>query len=137
MPSASRTDDELLAATDIPALLRYGLTQDAFRTALFGDGAVAAAVTLDRLGVVPRSVAFVAKTVRAGGVRYAAELAEPLPSPEASVVLRGWLEAAAPVARTTEDEARVARWLEAVAEIMGLRRDTRDRNGHAPGTSDS
>ncbi|MBO1334660.1 hypothetical protein [Streptomyces sp. VRA16 Mangrove soil] len=121
----SRTDDQLVADTDIAALLRYGLTRPGFRTALFGDGAVAAAVTLDRLGVVPRSVAYLGKVVRAGGVRYAAELAEPLPSPEASAVLRGWLEEAAPTAGTQEAETAAARWLTTVAELMGARRAAR------------
>ncbi|MYS42626.1 hypothetical protein GTY23_15560, partial [Streptomyces sp. SID5998] len=79
MPPASRTDDEVLATTDVAVLLRYGLTLDGFRTALSGDGAIAAAVALDRLGVVPRSLAYVADVVRAGGLRYAAELPEPLP----------------------------------------------------------
>ncbi|MFJ9816640.1 hypothetical protein ACIRU3_15460 [Streptomyces sp. NPDC101151] len=124
MPSVPRTDDEVLATTDVSVLLRYGLTQDAFRTALFGDGAVAAAVTLDRMGVVPRSVAFVAKVVRAGGLAYAAGLAEPLPSREAAAVLRDWLETAATVT-PPEGEDRVAHWLDAVAEIVGMRRDSR------------
>ncbi|AZQ35818.1 hypothetical protein EJ357_21905 [Streptomyces cyaneochromogenes] len=122
---APRTDDELIAATDIGTLLLYGLTRDAFHTALFGDGAVAAAVTLDRLGVLPRSVAFLADTVRAGGVRYVAELSEPLPSPEASQVLRGWLRTAADVAAGPDAENRVARWLDTVAELIGARRDSR------------
>ncbi|MGW1586962.1 hypothetical protein [Streptomyces sp. NPDC002386] len=129
MPSAPRTDDEVLATTDVAVLLRYGLTQDAFRAALCGDGAVAAAVTLDRLGVVARSVAYVAEIVRAGGLRCAAELTEPLPSREASVLLLDWLETAARVADTPEGEERTARWLDTVAEIIGLRRDTRARSG--------
>ncbi|MFF9277770.1 hypothetical protein [Streptomyces griseosporeus] len=124
-PSASRTDDELLAATDVGVLLRYGLAQDAFRPALFGDGAVAAAVTLDRMGVLPRSVAFVAKVARAGGLAYAAALPEPLPSPRASAVLRDWLETAARAATTPDAERHGARWLAAVAEIMGMRVDSR------------
>ena len=122
---ATRTDDELLAATDIGRLLLYGLTRDAFRTALFGDGAVAAAVTLDRLGVLPRSVAFLADTVRAGGVRYVAELPEPLPSADASQVLRGWLGTAADVVADPEAETRAARRLDTVAELIGARRDSR------------
>ncbi|MFI7408066.1 hypothetical protein ACIBU0_05235 [Streptomyces sp. NPDC049627] len=121
----TRTDDELIAATDVGGLLRYGLSRDAFRTALFGDGAVAAAVTLDRLGVLPRSVAFLADTVRAGGVRYVAELPEPLPSAEASEVLRGWLRTAADVAAAPDAEDRAARWLAGVAELIGARRDAR------------
>ncbi|WEO96845.1 hypothetical protein A6P39_024015 [Streptomyces sp. FXJ1.172] len=127
MPPApeSRTDDEVLAATDVAVLLRYGLTQDAFRTALFGDGAIAAAVTLDRLGVLPRSLVFVAGIVRAGGLAYAAGLPEPLPSPEPAELLRDWLTGAAQTAATPAAEARAARWLEAVAEIIALRRATR------------
>ncbi|MYW41870.1 hypothetical protein GT346_00550, partial [Streptomyces sp. SID161] len=56
-----RTDDEL-ARLDITVLLRDGLTAGPGprRTALFGDGAAAAAVVLDRLGTEPRSVAFLA-----------------------------------------------------------------------------
>ncbi|WP_256257071.1 hypothetical protein [Streptomyces sp. MUSC 14] len=81
-----RTDDEL-ARLDMGVLLRYGLTAPPGprRTALFGDGAAGAAVLLDRLGTQPRSVAFLADTVRAGGLAYAAGLPEPLPHPEAAV----------------------------------------------------
>lgn len=130
-PSPStRTDDELVAATDVPVLLRYGITQDTFRTALFGDGAVTAAVTLDRLGVVPRSLAFVAEIVRAGGLAYAAELPEPLPRPEAAAIVRDWLETVAQAAATPEGEALTARWLDTVAEIIGLRRDARERTAN-------
>ncbi|MFF8402610.1 hypothetical protein ACF1AB_36455 [Streptomyces sp. NPDC014846] len=121
----SRSDDEVLAGTDVTLLLRYGLTEEAFRTALFGDGAIAAAVTLDRLGVLPRSLVFVAEIVRSGGLAYAAGLPEPLPSPEPAVVLRDWLSGAAQTATTPEAETRAARWLEAVAEIVALRRSAR------------
>ncbi|MFI9255606.1 hypothetical protein [Streptomyces sp. NPDC053069] len=127
MPPApdSRTDDEVLAATDVALLLRYGLTQEAFRTALFGDGAIAAAVTLDRLGVLPRSLVFVAAIVRSGGLAYAAALPEPLPSAEPAGLLREWLTGAAQTATTPQAEERSARWLEAVAEIIALRRTAR------------
>ncbi|MER6274857.1 MULTISPECIES: hypothetical protein [Streptomyces] len=121
----SRSDDEVLAGTDVTLLLRYGLTEEAFRTALFGDGAIAAAVTLDRLGVLPRSLVFVAEIVRSGGLAYAAGLPEPLPSPEPAAVLRDWLSGAAQTATTPEAETRAARWLEAVAEIVALRRSAR------------
>ncbi|MFH8736930.1 hypothetical protein [Streptomyces sp. NPDC017964] len=119
---APRTDDEVLAATDVPTLLRHGLARDTFRTALFGDGAIAASVTLDRLGVLPRSVTYVAQIVRAGGLAYAAALPEPLPSREASACLRNWLETAAQAAEAPDDETRAARWLETVAEIVAMRR---------------
>ncbi|MGX1671254.1 hypothetical protein [Streptomyces sp. NPDC055400] len=119
---APRTDDEVLAATDVPTLLRHGLARDTFRTALFGDGAIAAAVTLDRLGVVPRSVTYVAEIVRAGGLAYTAALPEPLPSREASAYLRDWLETAAQAVQAPGDETRAARWLETVAQIVAMRR---------------
>jgi hypothetical protein len=127
MPPApeSRTDDEVLAATDVTMLLRYGLTQDAFGTAVFGYGAITAAVTLDRLGVLPRSLTFVAEVVRAGGLVYAAELPEPLPSPEPAAILPDWLAGAVQTATTSEAETRAARWLDAVAEIIALRRAVR------------
>ncbi|MGN5379115.1 hypothetical protein ACQ4WX_22430 [Streptomyces lasalocidi] len=65
-----RTDDEL-ARLDMGVLLRYGLTAPPGprRTALFGDDAAGAAVLLDRLGTQPRSVAFLADTVRAAWPR--------------------------------------------------------------------
>ncbi|MFJ3642583.1 hypothetical protein ACIPRD_22865 [Streptomyces sp. NPDC090108] len=128
----TRTDDDVLATTDIALLLRHGLVRQPLRTALFGDGVIAAAVTLDRLATVPRSVAYVARIVRSGGLRYTAALREPLPSPEASARLREWLEAAADAAGDdAEAETRAARWLEAVAEVLGLRHDARRRHGRS------
>ncbi|MEJ8669326.1 hypothetical protein WKI71_15380 [Streptomyces sp. MS1.AVA.1] len=41
--------------------------------------------------------------------------------------MRGWLDAAASVARPVEGDEVVARRLEAVAELIGLRRTTRER----------
>ncbi|NLU69173.1 hypothetical protein [Streptomyces sp. HNM0574] len=123
----TRTDDEL-AGSDIPAMLRYGLSfAGPHRTALFGDGAVGASVLLDREGVRPRAVAFLAQVVRRGGVRYAAGLAEPVPGEAAAERVRSWLEAAAPLGRGIEGDETVARWLEAVAEILGLRHSHRER----------
>ncbi|MBG0854518.1 hypothetical protein I2W78_22405 [Streptomyces spinoverrucosus] len=120
------TEDEL-AGLDIGALLRYGLTAapGPLRTSLFGDGAVGAAVLLDRLGTEPRSVAFLADTVRAGGVRQAAQLPEPLPRPEAAALVRDWLESAASLAPGPDTDDTSARWLRAVASIMELRQRTR------------
>ncbi|WP_223281386.1 hypothetical protein [Streptomyces antnestii] len=66
-----------------------------------------------------------AKIVRAGGLAYAAALPEPLPSREASECLRDWLETAAQAAQAPDEEALAARWLETVAEIVGLRRADR------------
>ncbi|MGW1324339.1 hypothetical protein ACWD64_17595 [Streptomyces antibioticus] len=135
------TEDDL-AGLDITALLRYGLTAapGPLRTSLFGDGAVGAAVLLDRLDTEPRSVAYLAEVVRAGGIRAAADLPEPLPRPEAAALVRDWLEAAAsapqdpasqgpaPQGPSIQDPATddtAARWLHAVATIIEVRRRTR------------
>ncbi|MBX7549758.1 hypothetical protein [Streptomyces sp. NPDC004232] len=121
-----RTDDEL-ARLDMGVLLRYGLTAPPGprRTALFGDGVAGAAVLLDRLGTQPRSVAFLADTVRAGGLAYAAGLPEPLPSPEASAVVRGWLAVGTELAAGVTADDTAARWLRAVATLIELRQLTR------------
>nr|WP_249040340.1 hypothetical protein [Streptomyces chryseus] len=109
-------------------MLRYGIPAEGpHRTALFGDGAIGAAVVLDRLGVLPRSVAFLAEVVRSGGVRYASQLPELLPGPAATDVVRPWLEAAGTVARPVVGDETTARWLESVAELIGLRRTSRAR----------
>lgn len=124
-PPPGRTDDEL-AQSDIPAMLRYGLSfAGPHRTALFGDGAVGAAVLLDRQDVQPRAAAFLAKVVRSGGVRYAAGLPEPVPGEAASAMVRSWLESAADVASGPDGDETAARWLEAVAEVLAMRRTAR------------
>ncbi|WP_030943717.1 hypothetical protein [Streptomyces sp. NRRL S-646] len=126
-PPPGRTDDDL-AQSDIPAMLRYGLSfAGPHRTALFGDGAVGAAVLLDRLGIQPRAVAFLAKVVRSGGIRYAAELPEPVPGDEAASMVRAWLESASTAADGIDGDEETARWLEAVAELLGLRHVHRAR----------
>ncbi|MFF7534132.1 hypothetical protein ACFZB2_34195 [Streptomyces bobili] len=124
-----RTDDEL-ARLDITVLLRYGLTAEPGhrRTALFGDGAVAAAVVLDRLGTEPRSVAFLADTVRAGGLAHAAELPEPLPRPEAAGLVREWLRAGTDLVGGVADDDTAATWLRAVATVIELKQRTRKRD---------
>ncbi|MEU3859434.1 hypothetical protein AB0F03_18995 [Streptomyces sp. NPDC028722] len=125
-----RTDDEL-ARLDITVLLRYGLTAEpgARRTALFGDGAAAAAVILDRLGTEPRSVAFLADTVRAGGLARAAELPEPLPRREAAALVREWLRTGTGLAGGVTADDTAATWLRAVATIIELKQLTRARGG--------
>jgi hypothetical protein len=130
--NAVRSDDEL-AELDVATLLRFGLGEGSrMRTALFGDGAVAAAVVLERAGVYPRAVAFLAEIVRSGGAEAAAALEEPVPDEEAGDTVRGWLASAAGVRRTVADDDRLARWLSAVAEIMAIRR-TVTRSGGGRG----
>ncbi|MFF2542790.1 hypothetical protein ACFVUY_09505 [Kitasatospora sp. NPDC058063] len=124
-----RTDDEL-RQLDVSAMLRYGLAfAGPHRAALFGEGAVAAALAADRLGVLPRSLAFLAEVVRSGGARYAADLPEPLPGTEPARLARDWLGSAATTVTTVDGDQLLARWLEAVAEILGLRRDVRGGAG--------
>ncbi|MFE3886071.1 hypothetical protein ACFXPQ_24720 [Streptomyces lydicus] len=132
-PPPGKTDGEL-ATLDVTALLRYGIGfGGSHRTALFGDGAVGAAVVLDRQGVLPRAVAFLAGVVRSGGTGYAAALPEPVPGGAAAALVRGWLESAASVVRTVDGDQEVARWLESVAALMALRLTYRNRTA-GPGT---
>jgi hypothetical protein len=109
------------AELDIPALLRAGLTEESARRTLFGDGAVGAAIVLDGLHVIPRSLTYLASVVRAGGVRVAAGLPEPLPEPAQTAAVRPWLAAAADTVTTVDGDEHVARWLEAVATIVTAR----------------
>jgi hypothetical protein len=115
------TTDAELAELDIPALLRAGLTDESQHQAMFGEGAVGAAVVLDRLHVIPRSLTYLASVVRAGGTTAAAGLAEPLPEADQSEAVRPWLSSAAAVASTVDGDEDVARWLEAVATIVSAR----------------
>ncbi|MEU5978784.1 hypothetical protein [Streptomyces sp. NPDC047315] len=122
MDSRHRTcTDAELAELDFPVLLRHGLAAGELRTALYGDGAVGAAVVLDRLGTQPRSVAFLAETVRAVGLAAAVELPAPLPRPEAAAEVREWLAAAASVSGGVDADDAAARWLKAVATIIELK----------------
>ncbi|MZD06196.1 hypothetical protein GTW43_14005, partial [Streptomyces sp. SID5785] len=117
-----RTDDEL-ARLDLTVLLRYGLTAapGPRRTALFGDGAAAAAVVLDRLATEPRSIAFLADTVRAGGLTLASDLPEPLPRPEAAALVREWLRAGTELSGGVTADDSAATWLHSVATIVELK----------------
>ncbi|MDI6411835.1 hypothetical protein QLX52_23810 [Streptomyces albus] len=120
-----RTTDAELRTYDVSLLLRYGLTPDgAHRTALFGDGAVAAALAVEEAGVLPRALTYLAEVVRRDGLRRAALLPEPLPGRAATALAGEWLTAASSVLGPTdlEGEERVARWLETVATLLALRR---------------
>lgn len=117
-----KSEDDL-RALDVPTMLRYGLAfPGPYRSALFGEGAVSAALAAADLDVLPRSLAFLAEVVRSGGTRYAADLDEPLPGEAATRLARGWLTSAATTATSTDADQLLARWLDAVAEILGVRR---------------
>ncbi|MGW2278699.1 hypothetical protein [Streptomyces sp. NPDC001770] len=128
-PYPPNLDDDELARLDITVLLRYGLTAGPGprRTALIGDGAAAAAVVLDRLGTEPRSVAFLADTVRAGGLARAVELPEPVPGREAAVLVHAWLRTGAELVGGIAADDTAATWLHAVATIIELKQLTRAR----------
>lgn len=123
MASTGSLSDDQLARLDIATLVRDGLASsaEAAHRDLFGTGAVGAAVLLDRIGVVPRSLTFLAQIVRSGGVRYSARLAEPLPEDGQSEAIRPWLKQAATVATGVERDEDFARWLESVATIIAVR----------------
>ncbi|MQY10066.1 hypothetical protein SRB5_01700 [Streptomyces sp. RB5] len=128
MHTPDRTEDEL-AHLDIAGLLRHGLTAapGPHRTALFGDGAAAAAVVLGRLGTHPRSIAFLADTLRAGGLPFATTLPEPLPAPDAADIVRQWLRTAAELDAGPAADETAATWLRAVATIVEVRQLARRR----------
>jgi len=113
-------NDADLADLDIPALLRDGLPHD---PRVFADGAIAAAIVLDRLGIPPRSLTFLAEIVRRGGVEYAAKLPEPLPTSESAELAKAWLQAATEVEWRDHFEGgnTMARWLDAVALLVNAR----------------
>jgi hypothetical protein len=140
MMPAGRTDREL-GELDVPALLRAGLGAGGpAHAALFGDGAIAAAIAADRLGAQPGSLAFLAEVVRRGGSAYAAQLPEPLPGAERAALARDGLDAAGsadtadtadaagpagaaggPASPDPDVDLELARWLDAVAVILGVR----------------
>jgi hypothetical protein len=106
------TTDEQLLDVDVPAAIAAGR--------LSGDPVVAAAIQADRLDVLPRSLAFLAEVVRRGGIGLAADLPEPMPTPDQSALVADWLTAA-----VGGDETRIARWLDAVAVVLDARRAAR------------
>jgi hypothetical protein len=112
------TDAELLSL-DVPALLAV-----AFRagTRIDGTVTVAAALAAARVGTEPRSLTFLAEIVRRGGVGYAAQLAEPLPTPAQCALAVSWLAAAGSGTGDAVRDEAVARWLDNVATVLGVRR---------------
>lgn len=127
--TGSLSDSEC-AAFDIGAMLRAGLTGEnpVAQRDLFSVGAVGAAVVLDRVHTIPRSVTYLAEIVQAGGVQFAAELAEPLPEAAQTEAARPWLAAAAGTGAGVETDDLMYRWLRAVATVLSVR--VSNRRGH-------
>jgi hypothetical protein len=100
-----KTDGQAIGE-DVAALLAAGDYTEAL---------VPAALQADALGVIPRSLTFLGEIVRRGGSGYAAELPEPLPTPEQTALVRPWLQ-------LELDDERLARFLDGVATIIEARR---------------
>ena len=128
------TEADLLAL-DLETLIVSGLPVPSSRAAarLFAEGAVAAAVRADQLDVQPRSLTLLSEIVRRGGVAVAADLPEPLPRPDQSELVRPWFAAALRAGSDVETANRWARWLDAVAAIVTVRRDATPRTGRGAG----
>jgi hypothetical protein len=103
------TDDDA-ARVDVPALLAQGLADDAggLRGELQGEGALAAAVQLERDGVAVEDVALALSRVRSRGLGIDLEPAELPPR------LAAWAAADA-------DHDLLAEWLGLVANLMMMR----------------
>lgn len=109
-----QTEDELLAV-DVPAVIATAMsTAEPARQLLIG-AAVPAALQAARSGARARSMSFLAEIVRRGGITFAANLAEPLPGPEQTKLIRTWL-----VAARGNDQV-FADWLDAVATVLEAR----------------
>ncbi|AGZ45958.1 hypothetical protein [Actinoplanes friuliensis] len=108
-----RTDEELLTV-DVPEVIATAMsTADPARQLLIG-AAVPAALQAALIGTQPRSMTYLAEIVRRGGLRFAAQLAEPLPTTEQTELVRSWL--------AVDGDAHVfAGWLDAVAAILEAR----------------
>ena len=102
------SDDEA-ARVDVGSLLARGLADEtgALRGELQGEGALAAAVQLERAGVHVEEVALALSQVRSAGLGIDVEPAE-LTAP-----LHGWAQGGEPLLR--------AEWLGLVANLMMMR----------------
>jgi hypothetical protein len=123
MSRAETTSDQQLLALDLGTVIADGLAAQAPEQArrLFAEGAVAAAIRADAADVLPRSLTFLAEVVRRGGIAYAAELPSALPAPEQAELAQSWIAAAMPAG----DASTFARWLDAVAAVVEIRRSVR------------
>jgi hypothetical protein len=123
MIRAETTTDQQLLALDLDAFIADGLAAQEPEQSrrLFAEGAVAAAIRADAADVLPRSLTFLAEIIRRGGIAYAAGLPDALPTPEQARLAQKWIAAALP----TGEASIFARWLDAVAAVVEVRRSAR------------
>ena len=119
-----RPDTDLLDL-DVEAAITRGMSwTGAARGALFREVAIAASWQAQDLDVDPYPLSFLARYVRAAGVRGALELPEPLIGAERAELVRGWLSAAITPEPTPADDDLFAQWLDTVALFLAARRST-------------
>jgi hypothetical protein len=94
----------------------------AARSALFREVAIAASWQAEKLGIGPYPLSFLARYVRAAGVRGALELPEPLIGAERAELVRSWMSAAVAADTMPADDDLFAQWLDAVAMFLAVRR---------------
>ena len=121
---APRPDTDLLDL-DVEAAITRGMSwTGAARGALFREVAIAASWQAQDLDVDPYPLSFLARYVRAAGVRGALELPEPLIGAERAELVRSWLSAAITAEPTPADDDLFAQWLDTVALFLAARRST-------------
>jgi len=72
--------------------------------------------------VGPYPLTFLARYVRAAGVRGALELPEPLIGAERAELVRGWLSAGITAEPVPADDDLFAQWIDTVAMLLAVRR---------------
>ena len=117
-----RPDADLRDLDVESAITRGRSWPGAARGALFREVAIAASWQAEELGVGPYPLSFLARYVRAAGVRGALELPEPLIGTEPAELVRNWMSAAVAADTTPADDDLFAQWLDAVAMFLAVRR---------------
>jgi hypothetical protein len=108
---------------DVEAAVTRGISwTGAARDALFREVAIAASWQAQQLDVGPYPLTFLARYVRAAGVRGALELPEPLIGAERAELVRGWLSAGITAEPVPADDDLFAQWIDTVAMLLAVRR---------------
>ena len=119
---APRPDAEL-RELDVEAAITRGFSwTGTARSVLFREVAIAASLQAEKLDAGPYPLSFLARYVRAAGVRGALELPEPLIGAERAELVRGWMSAAVAADTSPADDDLFAQWLDAVAMFLAVRR---------------